>query len=547
MSPPTPRRRGARTSPARADRGASYPEYIGLGVLAALIVAALVTLVGPQVAAGVQHVICEIVHVGQDGTATCPAGGKPPVAQSHVPTVGEARCVSSQRISYAEAQGYVRPRILGARGGMRWTTTTRVISHGPGEPPTYEVTVQSWKEGAVEAGIKGGDKLPVDAMAYLGLNATEGHTYAFDTKEEADAFKEKVPRYFIGGTAYDVTRTLTGPVGFGLGLLDKVTGGHVKKWAQGNPPQARQDYEEVGPTGGVDLRADIPLGADGQLSLGGKGRFWRLYGTSHDNRTGEKTYYIRQNNEIQPTVSLNLGGYASVLKGLTGKDLQAAIAKVVLDETGRAVGVPPKIAQWVVRHGAAGLTMKWKPNTQYQVTYDKDGHMSKITKVDDTIMTWYAMGSLKGGSLGGDDGSPDRNGRGRHRKPTNPKVRDPRVQGQFSIASSRTTTTSTLDTTSPGDYRTARAAMGDILLQNAINPVTPPTDDDLEQAFRDHGTMTRLQYDNDVNGGKAEGRNYGAKGLIGLEISGEDEQDHLSDAQYWDRSTASWKPWTDCR
>lgn len=541
MSPPSPRR-SSHSRPS-TDRGASIVEYAALIVLAALILAALTAAVSTTtITDNVRQALCTILRI-----ENCPAL-KPPRAQAPPePTTEQARCVRDQRISYVEAQGYARPRIVGVRGGMRWTTTTRVISHGPGTPDTYEVTLQSWKEGAVEAGIKGGGKLPADAMAYLGLNATEGKTWTFGSKQQADDFQKEIPRYFIGGTAYDAAKTATGPVGTVLGWLDSATGGHVKKWAQGDPPKPQQEYDELGPTAGVDLRADIPLGGDNQVSLGAKGRFWRLYGRSKNNETGESTYYLRQNNEIQPTVSINLSGYASTFKGLTGKDLEAAVSKAVFQQTGRAVGVPASVLRTITKYGAVGLSLKWKPNTQYQVTTDKDGNLTRVTKVDDTILTWYAQGSSKGTTIGGDDGSPDKNGRGRHRKPTDPKIKNPRVQGLNSIASSRTTETDTLDLNTPEERDDAAKAMSRILLGNYVNPVTPPSDDALEQAFRDRGTKTRLTYDNDVKGGKAEGQSYGAKGLLGLEISGEDEQDHLSGAEYWDPTSASWKTWANCR
>jgi len=525
----------------RADRGAGLAEYAALIVLAGLILGALAVLVVPHLEAGMRQTLCSIFHVEH-----CPGPARPPRrAEPPQPTTGQARCVRDQHISYVEAQGDVRPRIVGVRGGMRWTTTTRTISHGPGKPATYEVTLQSWKEAAVEAGLKG-DKLPVDAMAYAGLNATEGKTWTFDSKQAADDFQKKVPRYFIGGTAYDAGKAATGPVGTLLGGLDSLTGGHVKKWAQGDPPDPQQEYHELGPTAGAEIKADIPLGGGNQASVSGKGRFWRLYGMNTNNQTGDKTYYLRQNNELQPAVSLNLGGYAAAWKGLTGKDLQAAIAKAVLDKTGRAVGVPASVAQWVLRNGSAGVTLKWKPNTQYQVTYGKDGKLKQVTKVDDTILTWYGQGGAKGKGLGGDDGSPDGNGRGRHRKPTPPKIGDPGVQALTSIASSRTTETSTFDVKTPEDRATAERGIRTIVAANYVNPVTPPSDDGLEQAFRDRGTRTRLHYDNDVNGGKANGK-FGVDGVASLDISGEDEQDHLSGAEYWDPSTATWKNWTNCR
>lgn len=541
MPPPRPRR----SSPPRppADRGATAAEYAGLIVLAALVFAALAILTGPRIGNEVRQALCTILHI-----EPCQGTGKPPQAQEPPqPTAEQARCVRDQRISYVEATGYVRPRIFGARGSMRWTTTTRVIDHGPGEPDTYEVTLQSWKEGAVEAGVKGGDRMPANAMAYLGLNATEGKTFTFGSKQEADDFQKKIPRYFIGGTAYDTTKAATGPVGAVLGFLDNATGGHVKKWAQGNPPEPQQEYHEMGPTAGVDLRADIPLGGGNQVSAGAKGRFWRLYGMNKNNETGDKTYYLRQNNELQPNVAINLGGYAAAWKGLTGQDLQAAIDKAVVAKTGRSIGVPPKVAQWVMRNGAVGLSLKWKPRTQYQVTYDKDGKLSRVTKVDDSILTWYVQGSAKGNSLGGDDGSPNKDGTGRHRRPRNPKVADPRVQGLVSIASSRTTETDTLDVKTPEDRETAIRGIANVVRDNYFNPITPPSDDALERAFRDRGTKTRLHFENDVDTGKAEGRAYGVKGVAGLELGGEDERDHLAGAEYWDPSTASWKNWTNCR
>jgi hypothetical protein len=500
---------------------------LGLGVLAALIVGALAALVGPQIERGAERVVCEIVHIGLDGKAgSCPAEKPPPVAGPQQPTTSQARCVRDQGISYVEALGYVRPRIVGGRGDMRWTTTTRTISHGPGKPDTYEVTLQTWKEGAVEAGIEGGDNLPIDALAYIGLNATEGKTFAFNTKQEADDFQKQVPHYFIGGTAYDATKTLAGPVGTVLGVVDSLTGGHVKNWAEGSPPKPQQEYHEVGPTAGAELGADIPLGGGNKIAVGGKGRFWRLYGRSEDHSTGDTTYYLRQNNQLVPSVTINLAGFASAWKGLTGKDLQAAISKVVLAQTGRSIGIPANVAEWVLKNGNAGLSLKWKPNTQYLVTYDKDGNLTRVDKVDDSILTWYAQASIKGPSIGADD---------------------PGAEGLISIASSRTTETDTLNVKTPEDRSIAENALANIAVQSVTNAVTPPSDANLDNAINDHGTKTRLHYDNDVKTGKIAGRSYGVKGLIGLELSGEDEQDHLAGAQYWDPSTASWKTWTNCR
>jgi hypothetical protein len=152
--------------------------------------------------------------------------------------------------------------------------------------------------------------------------------------------------------------------------------------------------------------------------------------------------------------------------------------------------------------------------------------MTRVDKVDDSILTWYAQASLKGPSVGADD---------------------PRAEAQLGVASSRTTETDTLNVRTPEDRATADQAIANILIQSSNNPITPPSDDDLDRAFSDHGTKTRLHYENDVKTGKVAGRSYGVKGLVGLELSGEDEQDELSGAEYWDPSTASWKTWANCR
>lgn len=501
-------------------------------MLSSLILGALVLiigpLIGPRIEGDVEHALCTILRI-----EPCPAA-VPPQAQAPpqpTPDTVESRCVTNQDLSYYEVTGYVRPRIVGGRGNLRWTTYIRTLAHGPGRPDTYEVTLQDWKEGSVEAGLEKGEggKLPTDVMGYLGLNATEGKVFTFNSKADAEAFQKQIPRYFIGGTAYDATTQASGPVGTALGAIDNLTGGHIRKWAQGDPPKPWQEYHEAGPTAGVELGVDIPLGGGGnKISLSGRGRFYRLYGENTNNSTGGKSYYLRQNNRLQPSVTISLAG----LSGMTTADgAESAIQKAVLARTGQSVGVPADIVQYVIKYGSAGLSLKWRYNTQYQVTTDKNNNMTRVTKVTDTNLTWYAQGNIKGPSIGADD---------------------PGAQGMVSLAATRDTETDAFDLKTPEDKKTALDGMKDILLQNYFNPITPPKDNGLERAFDDRGVKTRLHFDNNVKNGKLLGRNYtdrdyGVKGVVGVELNGEDEQGHLAGAQYWDPSTASWKDWTKCR
>lgn len=520
--------RGAAAPQAPSDRGASAAEYAGLLVLAALVFAALFILIGPRVSDDVRTALCTILRIEPCQGASGPSQAQPPWQPK--PDNSQARCVTDQRLSYAEVTGYVQPRIVGGRGNLRWTTYIRTLSNGPGKPPTYEVTLQDWKEASVQAGVEKEGTVPFDALAYLGLNSTEGKVFTFNSKADADAFEKQIPRYFIGGTAYDAVQDATGPVGWVLGAVNHLTGNRIKNWAQGDPPKPQQEYHEAGPTAGVELGADLPLGGGNKVSLSARGRFYRLYGINTNNATGAKTYYLRDNNRIQPSAAISLPSLSSALSGLgakvAGKDVQSAIAKSVLAKTGASVGVPEKIAQYVIKNGSAGLSLKWRYNTQYQVKVDKNGKMTGVSKVTDTIATWYVQGNLKGPTRG---------------------ARDDKAQGLVSISSSRTTETDTFNIKTPQDRETAVNGIRDVLAQNIVNPITPPKDDGLEQAFSNRGIKTRLNFDNSVRNGKLTGRNYGAKGLIGVELHDEHEQGHLANAEYWDPSSASWKDWTNCR
>jgi hypothetical protein len=293
-----------RPSGRKGERGQASSEYVGLIVLATVLVVAFVArgpTVGGQVAGGIQELICKIVGQG------CRAP-----ARSYEP---QEPC----RLAADEVTASIGATVWSVKLGGEFVATKERRSDG-----TWRVTLKAGgKLGAelelgesAHAGRPGGKAGEgLDAKLSGTLNGAAANVYEFRSEQEADAFLDAVAREAarLAATALDPTHGLLS----GLANL-------LLPHEPFRPPAPRQTFFEGG--GGFDASAAGGSGAYAKGALGGSA----LLGVRLDHASGEQTYYFKVGGKAKGEAGVLFG------PGATGGVEGEGVISVKVDKHGNA-------------------------------------------------------------------------------------------------------------------------------------------------------------------------------------------------------------------
>lgn len=286
------------------ERGQTSSEYVGLVVLATVLVVAFVArgpAVGGQVAGGIQELICKFVGQG------CRAP-----ARSYEP---QEPCKQAAN----EVNASIGATVYSVKLGGEFVSTKERMSDG-----TWRVTLKAGgKLGAelelgesAHAGRQGGKAGEgLDAKLSGTLNGAAANVYEFRSEREADAFVDSVAREAarLAASALDPTHGLLS----GLANL-------LLPHEPFRPPAPKETFFEGG--GGFDASAAGGSGAYAKGSLGGKA----LLGVKLDHASGEQTWYFKVGGQGKGEAGVLFG------PGATGGVEGEGVISVKVDKDGNA-------------------------------------------------------------------------------------------------------------------------------------------------------------------------------------------------------------------
>lgn len=255
----------------RRDRGAVSLEQVGLIVVAAMLVGALVVVLTQRtpVAERTREAVCTILNLGQ---GSCGSGGGDDTATRPEPT---QPCVVTG--NSGNVHGEISVSVVTMENGRQFQIEE--LSDG-----TYRLTVGTSEGAGLAVGVGGGGSITIAdrtvgaeavAGAGAGLTLTEGQVYHAD---DADELRDLVEGH-IADVAKDELVAESGPVRW---LTDKVTDGTGLTQAL---PEPDGEFHE----GGFSVNASAQAAGLGRANAGVSAAQALGYREGSD---GSKTFYM---------------------------------------------------------------------------------------------------------------------------------------------------------------------------------------------------------------------------------------------------------------
>lgn len=340
-----------------AERGAGTLEYLGVAVVAAVIIAALLMVpMGPKMAEGVRSIVCGISAHSPWGAGGCSDDANTPQPC----TIASSE--NSRESGLGVSVRIPKIPILKVSGEAGDGTAVMLEETSDGE---YIVTVADSVYGGAGLEVGGDieDVVALKAAVSARLNAGDGFQETFTSEEEAMEFYQAAYDHFDSGwnvipgstlarsfptlddqppqREYQTLRLdLTGEIDAGV-KRPSLTGGDDDTADGGSDGQPPSTDPEVS-TEAVEIPSSwVPnIGADGGLS--GEVQFMVDRGDDREDPS-DNTYHYSMGYEIDGSFDVTAGRYAELVSGndlsFDAERSRSGTYTIVTDDSGEVTGV----------------------------------------------------------------------------------------------------------------------------------------------------------------------------------------------------------------